>query len=96
MPDGLEGLEQRVQTALSGKLGTDVKIWQVESVGPKAGEELRNDGIKSLLYAIALIMLYIAFRFDFRYGPGTVASLLHDAVITVGVFALESTNTSRP
>jgi preprotein translocase subunit SecF len=82
------GLDRNVATALQAKLGTDVKIWQFEGVGPKAGEELRNDGIKSLLYAIALIMLYIAFRFDFRYGPGTVASLLHDAVITVGVFAL--------
>ena len=57
-------------------------------MGAKAGKQLRNDGIASLLYAIALIMLYIAFRFDFRYGPGTVAALLHDAIMVVGVFAV--------
>jgi preprotein translocase subunit SecF len=82
------GLDRNVQSALSKSLNTDVQIKQVDAVGPKAGEELRNDGIKSLLYAIALIMLYIAFRFDFRYGPGTVASLLHDAILVLGVFAL--------
>ncbi len=44
--------------------------------------------MRSLLYAILLIMVYIAFRFDLRYGPGTVVALLHDAVITVGAFAI--------
>src|SRR5262245_30308669 len=82
------GLDRSVQRALESKLGTQVEIKQVDAVGAKAGEDLRNDGIKSLLYAIALIMLYIAFRFDFRYGPGTVAALLHDAILTVGVFAV--------
>jgi preprotein translocase subunit SecF len=85
---GVYGLDRSVQAALTKSLGTDVQIKQVDAVGPKAGEELRNDGIKSLLYAIALIMLYIAFRFDFRYGPGTVASLLHDAILVIGVFAV--------
>jgi preprotein translocase subunit SecF len=81
------GIDRQVKSALSKSLGTDVQIAQVAAVGAKAGEELRNDGIKSMLYAIALIMLYIAFRFDFRYGPGTVAALLHDAIVVVGVFA---------
>ena len=63
-------------------------IKQVDAVGPKAGEELRNDAVKSMLYAIVIIMLYIALRFDFRYGPGTVAALLHDAVLVIGVFAV--------
>lgn len=84
----VNGLSKLVETALTQKLGTQVTAVQSEGVGAKAGKELRDDGIKSLLYAIALIMLYIAFRFDFRYGPGTVASLLHDAIITVGVFAV--------
>ena len=48
---------------------------------PRRAVELRDDGIKSLLFAILLIMVYIAFRFDFRYGPGTVVALLHDAVL---------------
>jgi preprotein translocase subunit SecF len=88
------GLDRVIQQALSSRLGTEVQIKQVDAVGPKAGEELRNDGIKSLLYAIALIMLYIAFRFDFRYGPGTVAALVHDAIVVVGVFAVAWTEFS--
>ena len=80
-------MELNVKEALKEKLQTTVTIEEVQGVGAKAGEELRNEAIKALLYAIALIMLYIAFRFDFRYGPGTVAALLHDAILVVGVFA---------
>jgi preprotein translocase subunit SecF len=84
----VHGLDSNVQKALQQALGAKVEIKQVDAVGAKAGEELRNDGIKSLLYAIVFIMLYIAIRFDFRYGPGTVVALVHDAVLVVGVFAL--------
>lgn len=88
------GIDRKVEQHLEAKLGVGVDIKQVDAVGAKAGAELRNDGIKSLLYAIALILLYIAFRFDFRYGPGTVASLLHDAIAVVGVFAVTWTEFS--
>lgn len=81
------GLDRMVERALEAKIGP-VSIEQVAGVGAKAGAELRNDAMRSLLYAIALIMLYIAFRFDFRYGPGTVAALLHDAIVVLGVFAV--------
>ena len=90
----VHGLDRQIQQALTEKLGTPAQIKQVDAVGAKAGEELRNDAIKSMLYAIALIMLYIAFRFDFRYGPGTVASLLHDAIVVIGVFAVTWTEFS--
>jgi len=84
------GLDVKVRDALEKALGPGSvnDIPRVETVGAKAGEELRNDGIKSLIYAIILIMLYIAFRFDFRYGPPTVVALLHDAILVIGVFAV--------
>ncbi len=73
----LVSLESEVKKALEAKLGANtVTIEQVSSVGAKAGEQLRNDGIKAVLGPILLIMVYIAFRFDFRYGPGTVVALL--------------------
>lgn len=86
----LVGLDLEVKKALDTKLGAGTvdKVLAVESVGAKAGGELRDDGIKSLLFAILCIMIYVAVRFDFRYGPGTVASLLHDAIVTMGAFAL--------
>jgi preprotein translocase subunit SecF len=86
----LVGLNIEVKTALEKVMGTGAisSIPGAESVGAKAGKELRDDGIKSLLFAIVCIMVYIAVRFDFRYGPGTVVALLHDAILVMGAFAV--------
>ena len=86
----LVSLEKEIWRHLDEKLGagTVAAIPQVESVGAKAGKQLQFDGVRSLLAAILLIMVYILFRFDFRYAPGTVVALLHDAVIAVGAFAV--------
>jgi len=86
----LVGLDTEMRHALDEKLGAGAvaAIPKVDSVGAKAGNQLKADGVKSLLFAILLIMVYIAFRFDLRYGPGTVVALLHDAVITIGAFAV--------
>lgn len=61
---------------------------RIEWVGPKAGEQLRNAAIQSMLYAVAFIMVYVAFRFDVRFAPGAVVSLFHDVTITAGVYVL--------
>jgi preprotein translocase subunit SecF len=61
---------------------------RVEWVGPKAGQQLRDAAIQSLLYAIAFIMLYVAFRFDLRFAPGGVIAMIHDALITLGIYVL--------
>ncbi len=84
------GLDAQYQELIAGALGGDivVRIQNVYGVGARAGEKLRNDGIKSLFYVMALIMLYLAFRFDVRYAPGAVVALLHDAILVVGVFAI--------
>jgi preprotein translocase subunit SecF len=86
----LIGLDAEIRAALDAKLGADAvkSIPQVSSVGAKAGKELQLDGLRALLGAIVLIVVYVAIRFDFRYGPGTIVALLHDAVITVGAFAV--------
>jgi preprotein translocase subunit SecF len=85
----LVSLSDEVKRALEEKLGAGiVTIKQVASVGAKAGEQLRNDGISAMLGAILLIVIYVAFRFDFRYGPATIVALLHDAVMTMGAFAI--------
>lgn len=61
---------------------------RVEWVGPKAGQQLRDAAIQSLMYAIGFIMLYVAFRFDLRFAPGGVVAMLHDALITLGIYVL--------
>ncbi|MCB9667007.1 MAG: protein translocase subunit SecF [Myxococcales bacterium] len=61
---------------------------RVEWVGPKAGAQLRTAALQSMLYAIAFIMVYVAFRFDLRFAPGGVLAMIHDAVVTLGIFAV--------
>jgi preprotein translocase subunit SecF len=86
----LKGLDTEIKNWLNQSLGAgSVKeVISVSSVGAKAGAQLRIDGLRALIGAILLIVVYVAFRFDFRYGPGTIVALLHDAVITVGAFAV--------
>jgi len=69
-------------------LGDDVDIRRVEFVGPKVGEELTNDGGLAMLYALIGILIYVAFRFEYRFALGSIAALIHDVVITLGVFSL--------
>jgi preprotein translocase subunit SecF len=88
------GLERQYARTMEETLGVTVDLIQSYAVGARAGKELRNDGAKALFYAVALIMLYLAFRFDVRYAPGAVAALFHDAILVVGVFAVTWTEVS--
>ncbi|MBL8175690.1 MAG: protein translocase subunit SecF [Bryobacterales bacterium] len=63
-------------------------IRQVEVVGPKIGAELRNQAILATLYALAGMLVYIAFRFEWIYGAAAVLAVFHDVVITIGLFSL--------
>lgn len=58
---------------------------RVEWVGPKAGRQLRDSALASIAISLVLIMAYIAFRFDMRFAPGAVFSLMHDSIVTIGV-----------
>jgi len=61
---------------------------RTEWIGPKAGAQLRDAAIKSILIALVFIMAYVAFRFDLRFAPGGVLALVHDALVTVGILTL--------
>jgi preprotein translocase subunit SecF len=89
------GLDRQYAKILEAGL-PDTKVQPVQSygVGAKAGEKLRDDAAKSLIYAIFLIMLYLAFRFDIRYAPGAAFATIHDAVMVIGVFAVTWTEVS--
>ncbi len=86
----LVGVADELMTQLQEQFGerAPTDALRVEWVGPKAGEQLRDAAIQSLLYAIAFIMLYVAFRFDLRFAPGGVIAMLHDALITLGIYVL--------
>ncbi|MEN8712543.1 MAG: protein translocase subunit SecF [Arenicellales bacterium] len=65
-----------------------VQMQRVEFVGPQVGDELANQGGLAMLYALFGILAYVAFRFEWRFAVGSVAALVHDVVITVGVFSV--------
>lgn len=71
-------------------------IARMETVGAQVGAQFRNAGILSLLVALLAIMLYVAIRFDIRYAPGAVVSLLHDVIIVVGIFTIIEHEISLP
>jgi preprotein translocase subunit SecF len=86
----LTGVASEMTDALAAKLGEaapDAPL-RVEWVGPKAGKQLRDAAVKSLLWTVLFIMAYVAMRFDLRFAPGGIVALLHDTLITVLVFVV--------
>lgn len=75
-----------VAAALQGA-GDKVTIKKVEFVGPQVGEELRDQGGLGMLLALGGIMLYLAFRFQWKFALGAIVSLVHDVVVTLGILS---------
>ena len=84
----LSGSSSEISEKLTTALGETFTLRRVESVGPKIGKELQTDALKAIGLALLLILIYIAFRFDRYYALGSVMALIHDVLITLGVFSL--------
>jgi len=67
---------------------TPIDVRRVDFVGPQVGEELTEDGGLAVLYALIAILIYVAFRFEYRFSLGAVAALIHDVLITLGIFSI--------
>ena len=65
-----------------------VQMQRVEFVGPQVGDELATQGGLAMLYALFGILAYVAFRFEWRFAVGSVVALVHDVLITIGVFSV--------
>ena len=81
-------LGNKIVSALT-ELGGDnaVKVKRVEFVGPAVGEELRDQGGLGMLLALAGVLIYVAFRFQWKFGLGAILSLVHDVIVVLGVFS---------
>ena len=77
-------LLEKLQTAFAGT----VELRRIEFVGPQVGDELREQGGLAMLLALGLVMLYIAFRFQFKFAVGAVLAEIHDVVVTLGFFSI--------
>lgn len=79
------GIERHLQQKLPDRSFVQVRS---EAVGPKIGEELKTQAILAILYALALILIYVAVRFDMKFGVAAIAATIHDIVLSVGAFSL--------
>ncbi|MDG6777412.1 protein translocase subunit SecF [Thiomicrorhabdus sp. zzn3] len=80
-------LSNQVMDALKASTENGIELRRVEFVGPQVGDELTEDGALAVLYALIGVLIYVALRFEWRFSVGSVAALIHDVIITLGVFA---------
>ena len=87
---GLNSAELSNQLLLLLRQVSDVEVEmrRVEFVGPQIGEELTEDGGLAMLFALIAIMIYVTLRFEWRFSLGAVAALIHDVIITIGLFSV--------
>jgi len=74
--------------AILKKDNPNITLRRVEFVGPQIGDELRDDGGVAMLLALAGILIYVTLRFEFRFSVGAIIALLHDVIITIGIFSI--------
>lgn len=85
----LEDLGSHVKTSLGKSLGTtDFVLSRVEMVGPKVGKDLRGKALLAIVYSLAGILVYVAWRFELRFAVGAIIATVHDVVITMGAFSI--------
>ena len=82
-----QALSEKVLAVLESS-GDQLELRRVDFVGPQIGDELREDGGLGMLTALAVVMLYVAIRFQLKFSMGAVLALVHDVIITLGIFSL--------
>jgi len=88
--------EQQCFRDNAGPVPCMVQMRRIEFIGPQFGEELAETGGLAMLAALGLIMLYVAFRFEWKFAVGSVVALAHDVLIAVGIFSLFQLEFTQP
>lgn len=87
--ENLETLATQIETTLAQSYGAGgIEIRRTEMVGPQVGKDLRNKGAQAVIFAIVGMLIYITFRFEFRFGVGAIIATVHDVLITLGLMSL--------
>ena len=85
----LKGLSQDINAALEKAYGAGkFDIRRTEMVGPQVGKDLREKGLLAIVYAMIGILIYVTWRFEFRFAVGAIIALIHDVMITLGAFSV--------
>ncbi len=88
MASQLEELGSNVIATLQENTSAEVELRRLEFVGPRVGEELAESGGMGILVSLGMIMLYVAVRFQTKFAIASVVALIHDVILTVGVFSV--------
>lgn len=72
------------------------EIRRVDTVGPQVGAELKRNGFLAVFYCLLVILIYVSLRFDYKYSPGAVICLAHDAILTLAIFVLVGKEVNVP
>ncbi|HOP87371.1 MAG TPA: protein translocase subunit SecF [Acetomicrobium flavidum] len=91
-----ESDQKKIVNSLRESLGKNVKVLRTEVVGPVAGSQLRRSAILATSLALLAMLAYITFRFQFRFAVGGVVALVHDVIITLGIFSITYHEVSMP
>ncbi len=81
-------ISNQVVAVLNADQTEKIDLRRVEFVGPQVGDELTEDGGLAMLYALIFILIYVGFRFEYRFALGSIFALIHDVLITVGMFSI--------
>ncbi|MFQ5691831.1 MAG: protein translocase subunit SecF [Nitrospinota bacterium] len=86
----VQGLSARIRKALAEGFGgkDEFEVRRVETVGPTVGADLRRKALLAVLYSMIGILIYISWRFEFRFAVAAIAALAHDVLITIGAFSV--------
>jgi len=79
-----------LKNIISKKIGTAVNFRRVETVGPKVSSELLKQGLTAIALALGAMLFYIWIRFEWQFSLGAIVALIHDVVITLGIFSILS------
>ena len=85
-----ENFISEINETLSSKVGSEVNFRRVESVGPKVSNELLKDGLLAITLSLAAMLFYIWIRFEWQFSLGAIIAIVHDVIITLGMFSLLS------
>lgn len=81
------GMAEKAKDSLTKSLEKpDFNVLRTDYVGPAVGRQLRNKGIMALVWASLAILIYVAFRFDLKFGPGALVAMVHDVVMVAGYY----------
>ncbi|MBT3504403.1 MAG: protein translocase subunit SecF [Piscirickettsiaceae bacterium] len=86
--ENMAELSNRIVAALQADHESEIDVRRVEFVGPQVGEELTEQGGLAMLYALFGILIYVSFRFEYRFAIGSVVALVHDVILTLGFFSV--------